>query len=511
VDLPILGAKAWRRLGRVAGGHRPAAKIDPGLPAPPRDRRELVWGLLEPHLVAADVHVARDTVGRGAAAAVRRRDLARFHRAVLEAGRSHPDLHAYLYRENREISSSRLTEVTLAELESAQWVGIGVDREIGAYSVGADSQFVVLLVERDSYRNRLLAVHSRADRVDWTELFAPLPPDRTAVAGAVEDPPRHRSLDVVYTWVNSADPAWLRDYRQHSDGQIVANTSADNEERYVDRDELRYSLRSVWMFLPFVRHIYIVTANQRPAWLAEHPQVTVVLHRDVFPDSSVLPTFNSHAIEACLHRIPGLSDDFLYFNDDVFLGREVSYSDFFTLAGQAKVRLSPSAYIYHGRPQPKAIPTDWAAYNSVSLIERDFSLRIDRRLQHVPLPLKKGVLDEIEQKYADEVTRTRAARFRSTSDVAIPSMLGQYYAMATRRAVEWPSGSDEYVYLNTGRTTAPHRYAAIMARRPKFFCLNATRYDEIPLAQQAEQVAGFMRSVFPAPAPWEAESADDTR
>jgi hypothetical protein len=348
----------------------------------------------------------------------------------------------------------------------------------------------------------MLALHSRAERVDWTELFLGDEPADTAKPRIGRTRAR-TPIDVVYTWVDSADATWRADHERHSRSHVAHNFSADNEERYVDRDELRFSLRSLWMFMSFVRHIYIVTADQRPTWLADHPQISVISHREIFPDTGLLPTFNSHAIEACLHRIDGLSEDFVYFNDDVFLGREVTESDFFTISGQAKVRLSPSAYIYRGEPVPSAIPTDWAGYNSVRLIEQDFGLSIERRLQHVPFPLKTSVLAEIEQKYETEVSRTRAARFRSTTDLAIPSMFGQYYAIATHRGVEWPPSTDDYVYVNTGRSASDRQYSAIMARRPKFFCLNVTRYDEIALEEQVRQVGSFLRKVYPVPAPWE--------
>src|SRR5690606_13520715 len=141
---------------------------------------------------------------------------------------------------------------------------------------------------------------------------------------------------VVYTWVNSGDPAWQAAHRRYSGEFEVHNPSANNAERYIDREELRYSMRTLWMFAPFVRNIYLVTADQRPAWLVDHPRVTLVSHREIFPDPDMLPTFNSHAIESCLHRIPGLSEHFIYLNDDVFLGREVSAHDFFTMAGLPK-------------------------------------------------------------------------------------------------------------------------------------------------------------------------------
>ncbi|HLT10075.1 MAG TPA: stealth conserved region 3 domain-containing protein [Micromonosporaceae bacterium] len=496
-----------RRIVGALGRARPRLRqheemgYDPSLPAPPRDRREQVWNLISPVLQDAGASLARERAP-GGAVAVLASELPTVQRALTSIARGHPALKVRFYRAERQVNSLPAGAVTLADVESADWFKIGVARERSAYPVGAAGYLTVLVVDWDPRRRRYLARHTRARRVDWTAQFASARATRSVtIAPAASHP--CSPIDVVYTWVDSHDPTWRAAHAEYSGEHRADNSSADNEERYIDRDELRYSLRSLWMFSSFINHIYIVTAGQRPSWLAEHPQISVVPHTDIFPSPAALPTFNSHAIESCLHRIPGLAENFLYFNDDVFLGREVDESDFFTLAGLSKVRMSPSAFIYEGRPERDAIPTDWAAYNSVGLVARDFSLTFDRRLQHVPLPLKRSLLDELEKRYTAEFERTRAARFRAPSDVAVPSMLAQYYAIATHRAVEWPHTTDDYVYLNTGRADAPRKYSTIMSRRPKFFCLNATRYDEIGLEDQDVQVTRFMQTVFPVASPWE--------
>lgn len=94
----------------------------------------------------------------------------------------------------------------------------------------------------------------------------------------------------------------------------------------------RYSLRSLEVNAPWIRNIYIVTNGQVPSWLdTTNPRVHIITHAMIFPNASFLPTFSSPAIEMNLHRIPGLSDYFIYFNDDVFLGRPVFPYDFMSL------------------------------------------------------------------------------------------------------------------------------------------------------------------------------------
>ncbi|XP_076248426.1 N-acetylglucosamine-1-phosphate transferase subunits alpha and beta isoform X2 [Calliopsis andreniformis] len=148
---------------------------------------------------------------------------------------------------------------------------------------------------------------------------------------------QHVPIDVVYTWVNGSDPSFLKNLKEHVPIADI-NTAAS---RFSDKDELRYSLRSLEMYAPWVRHVYIVTNGQIPSWLdMDNPRVTLVTHEDIFLNKSDLPTFSSPAIESHIHRIPGISDKFLYFNDDVMLGAEVWPEDFITQAGGQKVYLA---------------------------------------------------------------------------------------------------------------------------------------------------------------------------
>ncbi|XP_046849520.1 N-acetylglucosamine-1-phosphotransferase subunits alpha/beta-like isoform X2 [Xenia sp. Carnegie-2017] len=111
--------------------------------------------------------------------------------------------------------------------------------------------------------------------------------------------------------------------------------------RFADNQELRYSLRSVEKFAPWVRQIFIVTNGQIPSWLnLNNPRIKIVTHREIFSNQSHLPTFSSPAIESHLHKIPGLSKKFIYLNDDVMFGAEVWPDDFYTHSKGQKIFLS---------------------------------------------------------------------------------------------------------------------------------------------------------------------------
>lgn len=111
------------------------------------------------------------------------------------------------------------------------------------------------------------------------------------------------------------------------------------ECRFVENDELRYSLRSAERYAPWIRRIYILTDDQTPAWLdTSNPRVRVVSHREIMP-AEILPVFNSCTIELFLPRIPGLAEHFLYANDDMFFSRPVDPGFFFDEGGRPVVRL----------------------------------------------------------------------------------------------------------------------------------------------------------------------------
>ncbi|XP_065898347.1 N-acetylglucosamine-1-phosphotransferase subunits alpha/beta-like [Dysidea avara] len=122
--------------------------------------------------------------------------------------------------------------------------------------------------------------------------------------------------------------------------------------RFYDNEELRYSLRSVDMFAPWIRRIYLVTNGQIPSWLqVDHPRLTIVTHEEIFTNHSHLPTFSSPAIETHLHRIPGLSRHFIYLNDDVMFGDHVTPEDFVTGSRGYKVYMAWSVpYCAEGCP-----------------------------------------------------------------------------------------------------------------------------------------------------------------
>ena len=143
-------------------------------------------------------------------------------------------------------------------------------------------------------------------------------------------------IDVAYTWVDGSDPEFQQAFPRWA--HLSPSTSAAGPHRFRDSDELRYSLRSLEAHVPWAGRVFLVTNGQLPQWLRrDHPRLRVVRHEEIFQDASHLPTFNSAAIEANLHRIPGISPQFLYLNDDFFFGRTVALHQYMTADGRPRI------------------------------------------------------------------------------------------------------------------------------------------------------------------------------
>ena len=135
-------------------------------------------------------------------------------------------------------------------------------------------------------------------------------------------------IDFVVTWVDMDDPKWKEEFYKYSD-KIDNSVNEKSEARFRDYGFLKYWFRGVDLFAPWVRKVHFVTSGQKPEWLnIDHPKLNMVSHKDYIPEE-YLPVFNSNLIEIYLHKIPGLSEQFVYFNDDFFITNHLNPTRFF--------------------------------------------------------------------------------------------------------------------------------------------------------------------------------------
>ena len=306
-------------------------------------------------------------------------------------------------------------------------------------------------------------------------------------------------VDVVYTWVDGDDEDWLaaRDQRITGLGG-TPSARAGGASRYRSRDELRYSMRSLHLFAPWVRRIHLVTAGQVPSWLdTSDDRIRLVDHRDLLP-AEALPTFSSHAIETRLHAVPDLADHFIYVNDDVFLGRPRRPEHFFAPGGQYAAFVADHRAI--GLPGTDDRPYLTAAQNNRRVLTEAFGVALTNTMMHSPHPQRRSVLEEIAERFGEEVGRTTLAPFRSETDLSLLSSFAQNYGLVTGAAFR---ARAHHGYVDLGHQQLPAQLKAMLKRDRDFFCVADNLVSAFDDERADALLLDFLKAYFPIAAPWE--------
>jgi hypothetical protein len=307
-------------------------------------------------------------------------------------------------------------------------------------------------------------------------------------------------IDLVFSWVDGSSPEYIAARRAQQQG-VVLGEGDDHEARFRQINELKYALRSVYMFAPWIRRIFIATDSPAPAWLAEHPSVTIVRSEEFFADPSVLPTHNSQAVECQLHHIEGLSEHFLYSNDDMFFGRPVGPDMFFTPGGITKF-IEAETRIGLGENAAERSGFENAARVNRKLLWNRFGRITTRHLEHTAAPLRRSVVTQMAEEFPEEFRKTAASRFRAADNISVTNSFYHYYALLTGRAVTQTAAKVRYVDT-TMRAGINYLPKLLAKRNMDFFCLNDGSFPEVSADERAEAVTAFLEKYFPIKAPWE--------
>lgn len=312
-------------------------------------------------------------------------------------------------------------------------------------------------------------------------------------------------IDWVFSWVNGDDPDWQKLFSEWKPG---VQSDATDRSRFATRDDLRFALRSLDQFAPWIRKIFVFTNCKPPAWLDEASERIVWVDHSEVIDAEYLPTFSSHAIETWIHRIEGLSEHFVYSNDDFFLTRMTTKSDFFYANGIARLRLEKHGMV--NGPVTEGDP-DYlnGARNAAELLRAEFGKYPVRLHTHSPQSMNRAVLREMEERFLAEFQRTRANRFRHYSDVAVTGFLYHHYAFLTSRAV--PDGGQTLLIQQN------HAYEQMFAKLLDSFesgrhsqylstCVNDGR-GSVDNSDWDEQARTFLSRYFPVPSQFEKAGA----
>ena len=310
-------------------------------------------------------------------------------------------------------------------------------------------------------------------------------------------------VDLVYTWVDDQWPGYLELLRSHAGirHDLNPNRTRDNLEL------MRYSLRSVARYMPWVRNVHVLTCRpQVPLWLDEdHPRVRVTHHDEVM-EPRVVPTFSSFAIITHLTRLPGLSPRFVYMEDDMLLAAPVAISDLADERGRLRVfprfKRTAAAKL---RGDARVSPWNASLAHANHLLDERFGRARRRAVNHVPLLIDGDLWNDMLADWPDAIEHTRTSRFRRTGNVA-PEYLYPHYALARRRAVA-ASLRDTYrtsFYFPLENRLWQVRLQRMAAERlqPKFVTMN-DNFDANPNPRVVSYVRRMLERWYPQPSPFE--------
>lgn len=311
-------------------------------------------------------------------------------------------------------------------------------------------------------------------------------------------------MDFVISWVDGNDRKWREEKRKYMAGE----EADDKEERYRDWENLRYWFRGVEQYAPFVEQVHFLTYGHLPAWLnTNHPKLRIVRHEAYIPEE-YLPTFNSHTIELCMHKIPGLSEQFVYFNDDMFLTSKIT-PEFFFRAGKPcdmlafqpvvanpqnpvmshiylnntlvlskyfkkreNVKKQPHSYFKFGYPP---------LYFFYNLLELAFPLFTGFYTAHGPSPFLKSTFEELWEKEKKLLGTVCSHKFRDSSDVS-PYLFREWQKLTGQFVPSNVMKGFRYFNVSDDNSELIH---TIMGGRAKVVCINDAN---VPIAfEKAKQ------------------------
>lgn len=303
-------------------------------------------------------------------------------------------------------------------------------------------------------------------------------------------------IHAVYTWIDASDKRrqserakWLQQYQI---GESVRRLPVDFVEGEPRHTELYFSLHALQVFAPWIQTVWIVTQRPHvPAFLDEFPRARVVHHDEMFERSDVLPTFSSRAIEANLHRIPGIAEYFLYFNDDMFLGQPVAPEDFFIKQKGTILPILRTLKPWKPMATPlKTLPPRLEHVKDVQTVQckKDNAyVNSNRRvhswlnksfvcdplrtnLAHQVTPLTVSSMKAASFALSDEWNHMISSRFRDSATMS-PIPLTLFYAFYKGNAAVLPASKDRLRRI-WGSADDGELMWQVLKHRPHLFCLN---------------------------------------
>lgn len=327
-------------------------------------------------------------------------------------------------------------------------------------------------------------------------------------------------IDIVYTWCDGNDPEFKKRKKFYLEKENQIHNDSVGEHRFIDNEELRYSLRSLEMYAPWIRHVFIVTDRQLPYWLnTQYEKVTVVDHSEIMP-KSLIPCFSSDNIERHIVNIPGLSEYFLYANDDCFFGRSITSDFFFNANGRPKVYVKYYEKFnriinYNDFQEKYNSMGSWmrSNMNSWKLLYKQYGKKDFFLLSHTIDAYTKTLFKATLNRYEKEFEETKYIRFRSEKNISrnLFSLDMIYHGDADMEVIKTPSFWQKHIHKSPGYSWKCYcgsedkkTREQIIRFEPYVFCINANSHST---AKDKRRMRSFYEKLFPKKSHFELDVA----
>ena len=307
-----------------------------------------------------------------------------------------------------------------------------------------------------------------------------------------------KPIDIIIPWVDSNDMEWRKSKNFYAGLECRKDLIDDSDVRYRDWDIIRYLFRGIDMYMPWVRTVHFVTVGHLPSWInTEAERLHVVCHNEYIPNK-YLPTFSAIPIELNMHRIPGLADQFIFFNDDIIVLKPVKPTNFFKkglptdyailnpLISSHRYAVSDIAIMDIEIINDHFKKNDVIKKNPLKWFNLRYGTDLFRSLCLMPWPkfstlftkhqcnaFLKETFEELWNKEYDILDTTCRHKFRSKRDVN--QWLMRYWRLAQGKF----EPVKPYGLLYSIRNNNGELFAAIMNSKDKFICINDSGVEEL--------------------------------
>lgn len=317
-------------------------------------------------------------------------------------------------------------------------------------------------------------------------------------------------IDFVVTWVDGSDPLWQEKKSKYDGSVNTSKKSMNSVKAYREWGTFKYWFRGVEKFAPWVNKVYLVTDQQKPSWIdIDSDKLVLVDHTEIIRND-YLPVFSANPIESNIHRIPGLSEHFVFFNDDVYLTAPVEPTDFFSEGGFPKYNTALSPIV----PQPYG--TAHFQVNDMEIVNSYFSkdeiLKNGKFLSlkqgwkniiktllyrntkficgfwenHLAHPLLKSTMELVWGKETAILEKTSASRFRNPSDTNV--WLFKYWQIASGK---YEIADPKLGSLFSLDDAGPDFWKLLNSGKYKIMCIN----DSLNVRDEEQVMTDFIKAM----------------